>query len=192
MFRYWDKMTSCLGDLAYKWSWGKTTCLTQLHSGICHDYAEHLQNTDLHTPPVRLIQNYFHVVSSHLDPREYGGVENVHASIDLVWDKDFGLLDKALDLSCPLIVNYHSILWWLFDLGYLCEWVLVWEWEGMKVGRRKGGGREEERERDEEGLRRRESKKEGWEKLLKWDATMASHQNLPITPCTVMEDEVRA
>ena len=56
------------------------------------------------------MQNYFHVVSSHLDPREYGGVENVHASIDLVRDKDFGLLDKTLDLSCPLIVNYHSIL----------------------------------------------------------------------------------
>ena len=119
-----------------------------------------LANTDPHTPPVRFMQNYFHVVTSHLDPCEYGGVEDVHASIDLVWDKDFGLLDKTLDLSCPLIVNYHSIFWWLFDLGYLCEWVLVgsrkeygrWKEEGEgeggdeAEGKRKGRGRIGKRE----------------------------------------------
>ena len=51
-------------------------------------------------------------------PVQDGGVEYVKASIDFIGDELLGLLHKAGNLACALIIDHHTIFAWFLNLGH--------------------------------------------------------------------------
>lgn len=47
---------------------------------------------------------------SHLDPAEHAGIEDVHASIDLVGYKDLRFLHEAVYPAAVCVEHHHTVL----------------------------------------------------------------------------------
>lgn len=55
----------------------------------------------------------------HLDPAEHAGIEDVHASVDLVRDKDLRFLNEAMDSTALCLEHHHAVLRGLLHSRYL-------------------------------------------------------------------------
>lgn len=47
---------------------------------------------------------------SYLDPAEHAGIKDVHASVDLVGDKDLRFLNKAMNSPTVCVKHHHAVL----------------------------------------------------------------------------------
>lgn len=54
----------------------------------------------------------------HLDPAEHAGIEDVHAGINFVGDKDLWFLHKAMDPPAVRLIHHHTVLRGLFHPCY--------------------------------------------------------------------------